>query len=134
MSFVEIAAPMLFDQNVFDKLYSTAIKTLEQSNPQKNTQVIIVFTSKDNEYSTVISNVLSKDGSEEKMLLDVMAESKDTCIRYIMCVWHNGAIDLPSYRFRKMLVEFNPANGDAGIFIKTRDAYGIIKLSNTLKD
>lgn len=129
----EIKNPLVFDESIFSKLKNVADKILLNTGKNQYTQAIVLLTSCGNEYSAVIENALSVEKRDEKALLDKLIAASDTKIDHILCLWHEGSVDIPSYDFRKMLCELNPDNANSGIFVMTQDSYSVIKLGNTLK-
>ena len=114
----------------FDKMAQTAKIALAEVEGQEYTQAIVLLTSKGNEYCSVIENALSAEMTEEMRLIGEL----DSSVSHILCMWHSGAIDLPSYRFRKMLSESNPDNRNADIFVLTNNGYSQRKLSASMKN
>jgi len=52
---------------------------------------------------------------------------------YVLCMWQDGCIDIPSRTFRKMLCAMNPQNADALLFVMTPNGVSVVKLANTMK-
>jgi len=59
--------------------------------------------------------------------------ANDTEIEYLLCLWQNGGIDLPSYRFREMLYETDQRNTECKIFVLTQNGTSVVKLEKTIK-
>ncbi len=132
-SIFEIKNPMFFDESKFQNMKDIAKALLSGKEKKQYTQAIVLLSSLGNEYSAVIENALSVEKSDEKALLDKLISASDTKIDFILCLWHECSVDIPSYDFRKMLCALNPDNANSGIFVITRDGYSVIKLGNTLK-
>ncbi len=129
----EIKSPLFFDEGIFTKLKNTADEILLNTEKKQYTQAIVLLTSCGNEYSAVIENALSVEKSDEKALLDKLIAASDTRIDHILCLWHEGSVDIPSYDFRKMLCALNSDNENSNISVMTQDGYSVIKLGSTLK-
>ncbi len=110
-----------------------ADEILFNTEKKQYTQAIVLLTSCGNEYNAVIENALSVEKSDEKALLDKLIAASDTRIDHILCLWHEGSVDIPSYDFRKMLCALNSDNENSNIFVMTQDGYSVIKLGSTLK-
>ncbi len=132
-SIFEIKNPLPFDSNVFDGMKDIAIGTIRNAEKNQYAQAIVVLTANGNKYSAFIGNALSIDKLDEKNFVDKLFNAQDTIISRILCLWQDGAVDIPSLDFRKMLYSLNPTNANAGIFVVTKDGYSVIKLDTTLK-
>ena len=131
-SLLDVKNPMQFDPVLFEQMKERAMRVLMESKTETASQVIVLFTEKENEYFYLISNAISADASEEEVLLGRLREAEDTDIFRMLCVWQDRSVDLPSLRFRKTCCQINPANKDAGIFVATRDGHSVMRLGNTL--
>ena len=58
---------------------------------------------------------------------------KDTEIGFVLCMWLDVNIDIPSFAFRKLLLESNEKNADTTLFVMTGGGVSEIKLSATMK-
>ena len=96
-------------------------------------QAIVLLSVKGNEYSTLIKNALSKEKSDETALLKRIKDLNDAEIRYALCLWQDGGIDIPSYWFRKSLCTLDPKNTETLLFVMSTDGIGGIKVSTTMK-
>lgn len=132
-SLFEVQNPMSFDSEALAKMYNTAKDLLRDAVPRQYTEAIVLLTATGKEYGTVIQDAISKTKSDEKSLLRKLSVASDTEVRYVLCMWASGGVDIPSYDFRKMLYELNNKNEDAGILIRTKDGYSAMKLGITLK-
>lgn len=91
-------------------------------------QVIVVKTTKSNVYSFP-NHIKSKGTSDEESFLRMLAEQEDCEIKYVVAMWTDGSIDIPSMNFRKLLLEASPKNaqavlalqGEEGIVCKSLD-------------
>ena len=81
----------------------------------------------------LINNALSPDKECEGDLIANLKANDDTEISYILCLWHNGCVDFPSYDFRKMLLEMDAKNANSEIFVLTDSGYQTKLLEITMK-
>ena len=132
MSLFEIKHPLPFDVDRFEKMYRAAKDALKKAVVEANTQVIVLWSAKGSIYSEVITNALTKDQKEETVLLDRLRAARDTEICRVLCMWYDGEIDIPSFAFRERLVEINPSNRTAGVFVRTREGDSVIQLAGTV--
>lgn len=118
---------------VFHGMMNTATKLLSGAEKSQYTQAIVLHSAKGNEYSTMIRNALSEEKSDEKALLYQIQEANDSEIDFVLCMWQDEGIDIPSFDFRKLLLESNEKNADTALFVMTADGVSEIKLSATMK-
>ena len=121
------------DLEIFKSMKEKAIELLSNADNCKYTQAIVLRSSKGNEYGTVIRNALSKERSDEQVLLQKIQDAKDSTICFVLCMWQEQCIDVPSYDFRKTLLELNEENAEAMLFVMTACGVSKIKLSSTMK-
>lgn len=107
------------DNKTFERMMVTANTVLKDAECEQFTQAIVLLSAAGNEYSAVIKNVLSEEKTDEKALLERLKKADDTEIRYCLCMWQNGSIDIPSFAFRDMLCELNPKNSETQSFVMT---------------
>ncbi len=122
-----------FDAEIFEKMKKTAQDLLQRAEKGQYTQAIVLFSSKGNEYGTVIENALSSEKADESEFLLRVRQVEDTKILYLLCLWQDMNIDLPSFAFREMLREINPQNDETRIFVMTKNGISAVKLSNIRK-
>lgn len=121
------------DLETFKSMKEKAIELLSNADNCKYTQAIVLRSSKGNEYGTVIRNALSKERSDEQVLLQKIQDAKDSTICFVLCMWQEQCIDVPSYDFRKTLLELNEENAEAMLFVMTACGVSKIKLLSTMK-
>ena len=121
-----------FMHSTFDKMRKTAESLLKDISKEKMTQAVVLLSSKGKEYSTIIEDVLAEEKLAEKSLLRELLANDDTEIGYILVVWKNGCVDVPSYDFRKMLCCMNPENKNAAIFMNEIANYTVLPLGATM--
>lgn len=121
------------DFEIFKSMKEKAIELLSNTENCKYTQAIVLRSSKGNEYGTVIRNALSKERYDEQVLIQKIQDANDSTICFVLCMWQEQCIDVPSYDFRKTLLELNEANAEAMIFVMTACGASEIKLLSTMK-
>lgn len=121
------------DFEIFKSMKEKAIELLSNTENCKYTQAIVLRSSKGNEYGTVIRNALSKERFDEQVLLQKIQDANDSTICFVLCMWQEQCIDIPSYDFRKTLLELNEENAEAMIFVMTACGASEIKLLSTMK-
>ena len=121
------------DAAAFERMVNAAEAELSKAEKSQYIQAIVLLSVKGNEYSTLIKNALSKEKSDETALLKRIKDLNDTEIRYALCLWQDGGIDIPSYWFRKSLCALDPKNTETLLFVMSTDGIGGIKVSTTMK-
>ena len=121
------------DEAAFERMMNAAEAELSKAEKSQYIQAIVLLSVKGNEYSTLIKNALSKEKSDETALLKRIKDLNDTEIRYALCLWQDGGIDIPSYWFRKSLCTLDPKNTETLLFVMSTDGIGGIKVSTTMK-
>lgn len=124
---------LMFDSDIFEKMMGTARDILNNAEKGEYTQAIVLLSANGAEYAALIKNALSEDKSDEKALLERLTIANDTEIEYLLCLWQDGGIDLPSYRFREMLYETDQRNTECKIFVLTQNGTSVVKLEKTIK-
>lgn len=94
--------------NAFQSLIKKAKEQL-LLNPSAD-QVIILQTSLNNIYPLINPNCSCHE--EENMFIDMLQNKNETEIKYLVCMWNNCGLDLPSMHFRRTLLAANPKNAD----------------------
>ena len=121
------------DAAAFERMMNAAEAELSKAEKSQYIQAIVLLSVRENEYSTLIKNALSKEKSDETALLKRIKDLNDTEIRYALCLWQDGGIDIPSYWFRKSLCTLDPKNTETLLFVMSTDGIGGIKVSTTMK-
>ncbi len=104
------------NMDMWNKLYYIA-KEQMQNNP-KAEQIVVLRTDKPWVYSFE-NRVLSHGSEDEDKLIQDLIENGDTNVRYIVCMWKEAlALDVPSYHFRKRLLEISEKNAEAEILLQ----------------
>ena len=117
----------------FQLLFDTAIAKLRDY-PSDNDmqQVVVIQFWNEKIYNTVIPDVTQNGETETDKQIAEILNASDVIIKRILCVWKDGTIDLPSFRFRQKLYRQNEKNGNAAILLKGQNTYCIKTLKETL--
>ena len=83
-------------------------------------QVIAVETSKG--ITRYFANDLGAGPRDEDQFVQTLLDRNDTAVKYLVCMWSTGSIDLPSMHLRKRLVEIDPENGHTLMLLQTADS------------
>ena len=129
----ELKTQSPIDTAVLERMKKTAEAELSKAEKSQYTQAMVLLSVKGNEYSTLIKNALSKETTDETALLNRIKDLNDTEIRYALCLWQDGGIDIPSYRFRESLCTLDPKNTETLLYVMTADGICGIKVSTTMK-
>lgn len=129
----ELKTKIAPDPTVARRLREKAIELLSDTEKGQYTQAIVLHSATGQEYGTVIQNALSEEKTEETVFLREIRETKDSEIRFALCMWQDFGIDIPSFAFRKLLLDINDKNSEATLLVMTEDGIGGIKLSTTMK-
>ena len=118
---------------VLARMKQTAASLLRTAENLPNTQAIVLETVSGNEYAAVIADALSADHIDARALLERLTDAEDTAVKWILCQWADGGVDLPSMAFRRMLCELSPENLNAAVFLRTKDGYTVKPMGVTMK-
>ncbi len=129
----ELKTELPFDGTVWKRMKKTATEVLKNASKGQYTQAIVLFSTLGKEYSAIINNALSKEKTDEALLLEGLNTSQDTEIRYVLCMWQDGGIDIPSHAFRNMLCALDSRNAESLLFVMTDRGISVVKLGVTMK-
>ena len=132
-SLFELKTKISPDLTLFECMKEKAINLLSDTEKSQYTQAIVLHSAAGNEYSTIIRNALSEEKADEASLLRKIQEAKDDEISFVLCMWQDKCIDIPSFAFRNLLLKLNEKNSESMIFVMTADGVSGIKLSATMK-
>ncbi|MBO5415249.1 MAG: hypothetical protein J6A83_01305 [Clostridia bacterium] len=132
-SLFELKTKITPDLTVFECMKEKAIELLSDAEKSEYTQAIVLYSVAGNAYSTIIRNALSEEKADEASLLRKIQEAKDNEISFVLCMWQDKCIDIPSFAFRKSLLELTEKNSESTLFVMTADGVFGIKLSATMK-
>ena len=129
----EIKSNLPFDASIFERMKKSAADLLQATQKDKYTQAVVLYSKKRNEYRALLCYAVSNEKNNEAALLEALWAAKDTELRYVLCMWSDGGIDIPSYALREMLCTIDPRNADSLCFVMTKDGVGALKVSATMK-
>lgn len=104
-------------QDMFSELLETGKGILSDYHGVQ--QVIVLKTEAGNIYTCVSDAIQNGDTVSEAALLRTLRDSGESRIKSLVCIWHTGDLDIPSFHFRKALLEMNPENADLQILVLT---------------
>lgn len=87
-------------------------------------QVTLVYTANGNLYTTV------NDIRGE--IAATLRSEQDTLVLRLVTLWQDGTLDVPSWNFRKALLDLNPQNAGAEILLQGQDAPHVKRIKDTL--
>ena len=96
-------------------------------------QVIIVKTQKGNVYHFI--NYLHVDGQfigksdDEERFVQMLLDKEEPVLKYIVCMWNEYSIDVPSMHFRELLMSISEKNADAMLVLKSMSDLNLKKIS-----
>ena len=96
----------------FESLLAQGFQILTEG-PQ---QVLLCRTSDGGEHSISLLHIVEGDHSEEDAFL---RELKGKQVTHIIALWQNGTIDVPSFAFRKKLLQDCPGSEEAAVLLQT---------------
>ena len=131
-SLFESNTKISFDGSVFKNMRNTAVELLRNTEKAQYVQCIILFSSKEKKYAITIKNALLTERTEEESLFERLKKVEDTEIKYVLCMWQDGCIDIPSHDFRKKLCDLNPKNYKSLLFVTTKKEVSVKELSKTI--
>ena len=130
----ELKTKLTIDMAVFEQMKKTAEAELSKAAAGQYVQAVVLLSAKENEYSTLIKNALSKEKADETAFLEGIKNVNDTEICYVLCMWQaDKCIDIPSFDYRNLLCALNPKNTEALLFVMTDNGVSGIKVSTTMK-
>lgn len=132
-SLFELQTKATIDLTIFSRMKEKAIDLLSNCDHGKYTQAIILFSSSEKVYEAVIKNALSEEMIDEVCLIQKIMNAENTEICYVLCMWHDKSIDIPSFAFRQLLLALNPKNSAASLFVMTTDGVSAVELSTTME-
>lgn len=108
---------LLFHFAIFEKMSNVARNALRNISAESNTQVIVLHSASGQIHYRVVADALAEAHTEERELIENAREDAQGRVEHILCMWHDGSIDLPSYAFRKALLSLNGENAWTQIFL-----------------
>ncbi len=111
---------MIAKQEAFQELKEYADNLLAQT-PEVE-QAVAVETAAGNRYGFVSRNILAGDHQEEAAFAKMLAEKGETQLRYLVCQWQGGSLDVISRAFWHILTTMDPKNLDTEILLQGFDS------------
>lgn len=65
-------------------------------------------------------------------VMNALVQNGDTRVLYLIHVWRDHTLDVPSYDLRRMLLELHPENQDALMLLTGRESFTIRSLGSTM--
>lgn len=87
---------------------------LQAAAHDRNLQIIALEPVGSDDVMLFLNDIATSEGEKEAIF--ALTSAKFT-VRRMLCLWIEGGIDLPSYAFRKLLLESEPANGGTDILL-----------------
>lgn len=116
--------------NAFLELMDTA-RVLLHSN--KSAEQCIVAFSDSGDIVHLLSNPIGDPLHQDGDFFDDLIASSHTFLPFILCLWRDGAPDLPAYQFRTRLRTVDPRNDDSLIFVNTDAGISFRALKTTMR-
>ena len=106
-------------------------KSLLSENPSA-AQVNLLMTANERIYSFLRRGW--DDETQENECLRQLQEDENAQLVFILCMWQDLTIDLPSYALRTKLLAMNAANGETRLLLRGENGINSIPLARTLPD
>lgn len=132
MSFFSVKHHVAVDPQILEQMRTRASEALRRLENTRNGQVIVFCTVGGRELCMTLLDALASESADEAAFWERFVTSDDNAIRYLLCTWQSGEIDLPSHRVRTRLCEINAANRDAAIIVPTENGTSALRLGVTL--
>ena len=114
-----------------EELLYEAEKLIEsEGSLSQGEQVIVVLTAKSHRFSLVNHNIMEGDLSEEENFIKGLVEVGETEIKYLVCMWQEYMLDIPSQHMREQLIKLNPLNKEMYLLLKGKESCSIKKLKD----
>lgn len=72
---------------------------------------------------TVAGNIHTVVNNDFQKTLDALAQSGDTVVIQLVAMWKGACVDIPSYAFRKALLELDDANRHTKVLLRSERGY-----------
>ena len=99
-------------------------------NPEAE-QVVVVRTAK-NRIRSFVFHSMSEILQEENPFVQQLVEQDDAEIKYIVCMWNNYGLEVPSIQLRKCLLTVAPKNEEAFMILRGEYDYAIRTIKSTM--
>ena len=116
----------------FAELYEEAKKLIKSDSSAQ--QVLVVLTSKYQMYHFTNHDIMSADITEEETFIKMLMDKNDAEVKYMVCMWDNFMLDVPSQHFRSRLTQINPLNGNTRILLQGNETWTTKELIKTVSN
>ena len=91
-------------------------------------QAVAVWTSKNNMFCFANHSIMSGNIEDENHFVKTLAENGDKEVKYVVCMWNDSTLDVPSCHLRDLLIELSPVNLEAEIVLKNGEGFQVKSL------
>ena len=105
-------------------------KALVRANKEAE-QVVVARTAK-NRIRSFVFHSMSEILQEENPFVQQLVEQDDAEIKYIVCMWNNYGLEVPSIQLRKCLLAVAPKNEEAFMILRGEYDYAIRTIKSTM--
>ncbi len=120
--------------DIFDEQWEMLVnRAKKEADKLSDGNVVVMLTAKGTVISVSFQNIPSSTKAENvmKLLIDKKKEGESK-IEKLVCMWHEGSIDLPSYAFREALVDIDSKNLSAQILLNGLGGYIVKTVKETM--
>lgn len=103
-------------EKVFFRLCAIAKETLGKHPKTKMSQVVVLRTCGGNTHALFAR--WEEVFSVGDRIADILKAQEDTAVKYVVTMWENGCVDLPSYSLREKLILLDPQNRETLLFLQ----------------
>ena len=115
---------------VLEHLMEKAIRAMAEESGAE--QVIALQTAAGNVHVIYNQQVTAGNYEAEKTLFALLEQERDTHVLYVAALWRNGGADLPSFHFRRRLIELDHRNFETLLLMQGADGYHSRAVGSTL--
>ena len=116
----------------FGRMIAEARAQLKIVADRPNAQAILLQTESDELLCGVIGDGQASARIGEDDLIERLKQSGCSRVKRLLCVWANGGVDLPSYRFRTMLLQADGENRTAEMLVSGARGYNTVQLETRM--
>ncbi len=91
-------------------------------------QAIAVWTSKDSMFCFANHSIMSGNMEDENNFIKTLVENGDKEVKYVVCMWNDSTLDVPSCHLRDLLIKLSPVNLETEIILRNGEDYQIKSL------
>lgn len=74
-------------------------------------------------------SILSGSVADEDAFVSKLVSQNDTYLAYIVCMWSNGTMDVPSQHLRRLFLAMDAGNADAEVLLNGANCLNMKKLN-----